>query len=267
MAPLYHLLRGNMKKILSIAAAVVLISIVFFTYIAARTNLAEGLPQQVANTGGSNFNIANYLVQKNIAAPNLLQDFPYETYLDSTNTRNIRVIKNDLALLESFSNDVSTSQQIVSEALTTKLEPRLVNYLHPYNPDSLLVLVQWAEKFQHYAEIDPANDILHESIYNYWMDKVSNQLGKFSAEESSRKYDYKFKYLRSRCIEKRFVPAIKVTSEEKAFNNLVYGNYGHLLNASWNQTSILQKAVFVILVLLTLYGYICIIKQHVNKKR
>ena len=194
----------------------------------------------------------------------LSQIFPYELYLKSGNYKSIKVIKDDLIQLDSIFPK-SQNKRILSAVLTNQLSKRLNPYFESYQPDSLLQMLQWAEKFVYYADIDPTNDVFYQSIYQYWLDTISNTLHKFSYEKPSLKYDFKFEYLQTRLKEKGAVPDIKKTSFEKAIDNLIHNKWAHLINASWDQTSLFQKTVFLLLTVITFYGYISIIKLHCIK--
>jgi len=201
-----------------------------------------------------------------IKTDSLFFEFPYQKYNDSCNFWNVQSVKNDLNCLDSkFSFDSSMNRQVLSEALTSKLEKRVVAYFSGYQPDSLIVIIQWAEKYRNYAELEPQNELFYKSIYDYWMGKVASTVTAYASEIPSRKYNFKFKYLLNRCVEQRYSPGTKVTSGEKAFNNLIYNNWGHLINASWNQTSVLQKIVFFTFFVFTLIGYLLLGKLFFRK--
>lgn len=255
-----------MKKISTWIIFLLTIILAFIVSLIVRTNTSDDIPQQREYDNNSSFNLAKYFSLHPVVQGGLIDHFPYAAYLDSANFRSIKTISNDLQILDSVNAfDKRENQKTISRLLTTELGLRSTAYFNTYCPDSLLVLIQWAEKFQTYAEQDSDNKLLYHSIYHYWMDSIGHCLQKFLEEKPSRKYDFKFRYLRTRCKEQRISMGTKVTSTEKGINNLIYGKWGHFINASWNQTSLLQKIVFLLIVSFTLYGYSCIIQKHLLK--
>lgn len=205
------------------------------------------------------FKLSRYL--QAVSVDNLEQVFPHASYLDSAQYNNVRFIQEDLVLLDSIAKDPSIGRQLMSELLTNRLYHRDSAKLATYNPDSLLALLQWAEKFRYYAEADAANSILYKSISSYWLSHICDRLSAYSRESPSGKYAFKYKYLVARCHELKFTTAVKVGKMEKVVDNLTGNNWAHLVNASWNQTSILQKIIFIFIGLVSIYGYYLIIKK------
>lgn len=159
------------------------------------------------------------------------------------------------------------NRQLISVALTDSLFEHYNRQGHfkTFNPDFLTHLFQWAEKFNSYSEIEQSNSLLYGSIYNYWGSKISNHLGTLSQTNTSLKYQYKFRFLQSRCDEKRFSVSAKVGQVEKVAYNLISHQWSHLLNASWNQASYIQLIVFFVFGVITVYGYFLIIKKILKR--
>src|SRR5207244_2242716 len=110
----------------------------------------------------------------------------------------------------------------LSEALTTKkFYSGFEKSLQNYNPDTLLLLIQWAEKFQNYAEIESDNYFLYDAIYGFWLSKISNKIAFYSTQDNSIKYDFKYQFIVARCNEKHFSVAVSVTPVEKIIDNIV----------------------------------------------
>lgn len=236
-----------MKKVTLLLLFLLLAPVLFIYYVVAKADVHDDVIKEKTISDKSTFNVCSYLRSNAITADSLYTRFPYELYAGSANIWHVKTLAKDLRGLDSFNTkDAGINRKILSEAWTTGLRTQLTGYYEHYHPDSLLRLLQWAEKFQTYAEIDADNDILYESIYHYWMDIISNKLSDFSNEQPSRLYDYKFSYLRARLVEKRFAPAVKITSKDKFFLNLLTGNWGHLMNASWNQASVSVKCILLI---------------------
>ena len=230
-----------------------LVMLVVWKILKADTN--DDIPQlrKYSNQG---VEICSWAKVVGISPDSVKENFPYREYTDSCNFWNITAIRKDLSCLDGLFKEPSSNREALSIALTSELSPKLKDYLSVYQPDSLLILVQWVEKFKNYAELDPDNNIFYESIYEYWMDKISNELSIITVKNPSIKYNFKFKYLQTRCVEQRFSPGVKKTSSEKAIENLVYNKWGHLINASWHQSTVLQKFLFFLAVIIFAIGFV-----------
>jgi hypothetical protein len=240
-----------------------LLVVIIVLYLFIRTDYDNQLPQRNNASNRSNFNLAPRFAV--IPEDRLAADFPYKAYLDSANYQSLQAIRTDLALMDTLYKDDSKCREVLSETLTNRLKEKVDPALQQYRPDSLLQLVQWAERFQNYAEADRPNAVFHKSIATFWLTYVSNKLAAYAKNKSSLKYDFKYKYLVGRCYELKYSTPVIVTKMEKVINNLIGSKWGHLTDASWNQASWLQKIVFLILVLITLYAYYLLIKKITSR--
>lgn len=254
-----------LKRISTWIIVVLSFTIAGFLFIVVRAKESGDIPQ-IRYHASKSLSLCSWPEVSKMHNADLINQFPYDLYLDSADYWNINDIKKDISCLDQHF-DSSQNRVTISTALTNKLVPRLRNYFDSYKPDSLIVLLQWAEKFKSYAELEPINQLLYESIYDFWMDTLSNRITFFSNEKPSRKFDFKFRYLRTRCVEQRVSPSEKTSSEEKVFDNFIYSRWGHLFNASWNQTSLTQKVIFFLFIGLTICSYIVFIIWGIKKIR
>jgi hypothetical protein len=249
------------KKYFKLSAfAFLLVIVVLLVYKLSGAKYNNYMPQQKNISDACDFNMLNAVA--GLKPENVEASFPFGKYLDSANYNSIVCIKKDLKQLDSATHDRMLSQKILSDALTSKLSARISSQFVKYAPDSLIYLMQWAEKFQFYADADDENSILYRSIFYHWFSFIGDKLTEYSKEKPSIKYDFKFKYLLARCNEKKVSPSVKITSFEKVIDNVVQSKWGHLFDASWNQASWLQKVGVLLLAFLFLYGIYCIIYKH-----
>ena len=250
-----------MKKTIIFFSLFFLASLLLYLVLKADYNTA--ILQKKDPPAKSVFTLKPYL--KELPANEIIQKFPEKNYLDSANYQNILFIKADLATLDSANPNESANRQLISTILTNKLFERDSARLSSFNLDTLLLQLQWAEKFKTYAEIDVQNRILYKSISSFWLSYICNRLTSYSSENPSVKYQFKYKYLVARCYELKFTCAVKVESIEKVVDNFTSNKWAHLTSALWDQTSKLQKILFLIFTLLSLYGYYLIILKLLKK--
>jgi hypothetical protein len=248
-------IKTDMKKILISLFVIYTLFIVFLLVKIIRTDTTDRLPRR-SEYSASSASLCDLPELKAINPDSLMERFPYAKYLDSGNFKNIASIRKDLSCLDGLFKDSSLNRQTLSQALTVNLGTRYRTAFTGFQPDSLLRVIQWAEKFEAYAEIDPANDIFYGSVYNYWMQEVSNSLSAYTTQHSQAKFDFDFKYLWTRCSEQRFSPRTKTPNPEKVFTNIIYNKWGHFMNASWNQTSPTQKFTVFLVLIFTALGFI-----------
>jgi hypothetical protein len=205
------------------------------------------------------------LALKNISAAGLTDSFPYKAYLDSANICDIISVKKDLNTLDSLYKDLNISRRTLSNTLTLELYKRSEDKLKKYDPDYLLSMLQWSEKFKAYAQVEPENYDLFISVYDYWFTQISDKLVDYSKIDNSCKYEFKYKYLVARCNEKKHSVGLEVTKTEKFLQNLIDNKWDHLMNASWTQSSKLQKILFFAIIIFTLYAYYLLFKKIINR--
>ncbi len=107
--------------------------------------------------------------------------------------------------------------------------------------------------------------MLYSSIYDHWMNFTANKIGKYYEDSYFIKYDYKCKYIVSRCSEKKYTTNIGFSNYEKALNNIIEKNWSYLINRFWVATTAVFKIIFFLIALITIYGYICIFRYHLKK--
>jgi len=246
-----------------IIVAITFLVIVVLFFFLSKANNNDYAPVQGEAESNCTYNLYSKLTGLN--NKNIIAQFPYTDYLEHSNFNNIECLKKDLTDLDSVIKDPMLSQQILATTLTDSLKKKNNNIYNTYQPDSLIRLMQWVERFKYYAEIDKPNQILFNVIHTQWMQFISDKLALFAKENPTLKYEVKFKFLLAKCREAKFAPPIKVTATEKVIDNLVRSQWGHLFDASWNQASLLQKILLSLLVITFLYGIYCIILKHFFK--
>jgi len=258
----------NRKKtlyiLLSLSPTIILfVCLILFV---SNINYSDVFPRPRENTHNKTFNFEKYL--KKIDTNNIKATFPYRIYIDSANYDDLNCIKRDVNILNSISTkDTLSNLELFYIALSDTLKNKQSSKFNAYNPDSLYSVIQWAEKYNYYSLIDKKNEILYKAIYDYWINIISNKLEDYYKENNALKYDYKFKYLITKCAEKGYSSSIGSTNFEKILINIGENKWSYLLNRFWNGTGLFFKLPLFLFLLITLYGYYCIIRVHIKGKR
>ena len=213
------------------------------------------------------FELTQYLA--GIAPANLSQHFPYEFYLNSSNWCSADGIRATLAVLDSFRPDsLSENRELLFNALTIHLEKRWEKKFSNYQPDTLISLAHWVARFYDYQEAVDVNDAqVFRIVSRYWFVKLSNALSRFSEDDTSIKYSFKFRYIVAICQSKGFSPPISNSMLEKTLIYFMDQNYGYLFHRFWNSTDWKFKAFSGLGLLTIFYGFVCIFKVHFSKNR
>ena len=247
----------NWKKSLIIGLLPVLILIVFLIILITQADYNDKMPVIKHEVKRNSFHIKNHI--NGLTSNNLLSTFPYNVFYD------INAIKESILEIDTISNDNMLSQQIVSIALTDSLLAYSKNKYENYNPDSLILLMQWVGKFKGYSEIDKANEALYQSVDDYWMNIIANKLKDYCKNDYWLKYDFKFKYLSGQLEMNGYNTSIGFNDSEKVLNNIIENEYSYLIKRFFTRTSFIIKILFLFGILLTLYGYFCIYITHKKK--
>jgi hypothetical protein len=239
--------------------------IIFFLVLLVDIDYANDIPVERPLKQGSHYNLYNRLRQIDVS--NLKETFPYDNYLDSANIYDVNELKKDLSEMDSLNKDIYANQEVMSIALTEKLMSRLQSSFVKYNPDSLILMMQWAEKFSAWAEMDEKNSMLFAAVYDYWFNFISNTLAEYYERSYSIKYNYKFRYISDRLKEKQFTTPVRGTWSEKVVTQLVRKNWSYLFNKLWHSTTILYKCIVLLLILMLIFPYFYIIGKGIKNRR
>lgn len=254
----------NKKITILLIAAFVLVECAFILPKALKADYGASIPPESSCPPDNNFNLASHLT--GINKDSLLQFFPYQLYLDSSNFCNIQSIQKAIADLNTFNPaDSSKNQEVIYMALTDKLAQRIEPSLKTYHPDSLLKILQWSNKFDSYKDLDTANARAYNAISGYWLGVVTNHLSAYAEVNSSLKYQFKFRYIQGLCQSRQYQPSIGDTGFEKIVLDSIDSRWSYLFQRFWFGTGWLFKLVVLLGFSLTIYGYSCIIIKHLKQ--
>jgi len=258
-------LRTYFITIIGIIIVFICLVVAFFYIIKANYSTEVYTERKIVTTSNS------YSLEKNlkkIELTKILKSFPAQNYLDSANTWDIKAIRNDLIMMDSVNpGNTRNNQEALSIALTTELQKRIENSYKSFNSDSLLMLIHWTERFNYYADIDDNNSTFYKVIYMYWMEYITNKLDEYYNEEPSIKYNYRFRYLVSRCHEKNYNPGFGCTNSEKVIIYIIDSKWSYLFNRFWYGTGVLFKMGCSLLIIVLLAPYIYLLIKKVRKEK
>ncbi|UPT68634.1 MAG: hypothetical protein M0D57_08445 [Sphingobacteriales bacterium JAD_PAG50586_3] len=197
-------MNNSIKRTIVILGIVILFVTSFILLLVGKSDYSSNIPQEKKYVKKSDFSLFNY--SEKIDTAKIKETFPYDDYLKIANINHPASIIKDLADLDSVQPfNMTLNEDILIDALTKKLAERNKNIYNEYNPDTLISLFQWTEKFESYSIINSQRKVFFNIIYDYWMNFIANKLAKLYDSQPALIYDYKFKYLVSRCQEKNIM--------------------------------------------------------------
>jgi hypothetical protein len=254
----------NWKLISLFLSLVLALILVYVVYVVVRVDNNKSIPPAPTTFRTQQADISVLL--QSLQTDQLQKKFPFNEYLKTGNYDHPTMIQKDLHIMDSlYPTDLMSNQALLSMALTDSLYERKKHIFSGYQPDSLIQLIQWAEPYTHFSVFDKNAELLYMSVHDYWINKINNYISKYSQENSKVKYDFKFIYIFSRCAEKKMHIAPKVTYLEKVIDNIVRSQWGHLFEASWLASSFLQKVIFALFAICTLFAYFLFMLFIINK--
>jgi hypothetical protein len=240
-----------------------LILIIAYLVLLIDIDYSSDIPVDRGQASTSHYDLLSRL--KTSDASHLKDNFPYKDYLDSGNFHDAISLQRDLGSMNSVTHDEMLSQEVLSIALTEKLLDRVKPSFEKYNPDSLIRLLQWSEKFNAWSEMDEKNSLFYKAVYDYWCNFISNTLAEYYEVSYAVKYNYKFRYLSDRLREKQYNTPVRGTWSEKVITQMIRKNWSYLFNKFWHSTTLLYKSLVFLLILILIFPYFYIISKSIPK--
>ena len=238
-------------------AMVVLVLIVYVLNAAIKNDYDHIIPiEKKCTDTASDFNLETEL--NKIDLIEIKKTFPYDTFFKHGNYCTAGAVQNILDILNKVNPDEDKSNRgVLIYALTEKLQNKIAHRFETFNPDSLILILQWIDDFKIYENIDKKNSALYGVVHDHWMVFISNQLGKHYEREPSIRFSFKFKYLQSTCQSKKYAPAVGKSNLEKVVEYLLNEEYDYLFNRFWNSTGLFVKSLMILLFCFFTYMLYC----------
>lgn len=203
-----------------------------------------------------------------LPADSLMAEFPYEKYLCGGGFKSVAQVRSDIRRVDSLYPTLPMAgQQLVATALTDKLYRIHKEAFATYNPDSLLLFLEYAEPFRHYGEVDASNAIAYDVIFRFWLEKLVAHLSAFASADRSLMGDFSYRYIEARAARLRFNLNNRETAIEKFMYNLRAGNWAHLVSATWHDLRIGGRVSIAVLILFTGYAYFYLLMNMRKRNR
>lgn len=190
--------------------------------------------------------------------------FIYTSYLAGIPGKGFLDFEADIKQMDALYPSVADAgQQLLFTALADSLEPTMASIFNAYKPDSLLLLLEWVVPFRDYAS-SPDHALFYNAVHSFWLNKIAITLSQFAKDYPDLPYSFKFQYLSELCARNAFHVNVQETNLEKVKKNLLAGNWSHLIHASWHDSPVWGKFIFILLFLITVAAYLSLIKSIIQ---
>lgn len=182
-------------------------------------------------------------------------------YLASDNWKSVLGINTDLNNLVKLYPDSFGNYELIVNALTIEAIS-----LNSNNLDSLYNRMIWAEELKTYSISGEKNTLVFTAISDYWMDFISNRLNEINKQDHWIKYEYRFRFLKTRLSHFNYFIGQGNSNFEKAILYFIDNRWIYLADRFYHGTSIVLKIVLIFSFLITVYAYFCLIQKHFFNK-
>jgi len=203
-----------------------------------------------------------------IPSAELTVRFPYADYANGIDIDNSRCVLTQYLAMDSSRPDAKdVVLQVFFTAVTDSLLSLRNLHLKTYSPDTALAVLGWAERCFENVRIDSHGEVLWSGVSDYWFNHLARCLTEQQAEEKDLKYDFRFRYLSQRLAERGYNVNMRDSKVEKFKENMVAGNWTHLISATWNDSGFPLRAAFLLIGLVFMTGVSTVVSLAVNLLR
>jgi len=171
--------------------------------------------------------------------------FPKKKFIDSIDYENaMQVDKSIQQTLSLIKGDTLETYRFFVKNL---LEPIISgDTLNVYNPSMLLSQINAGASYKFLGLNNPNTSLYADAVADQYFQLVSMQLTKFQEKKPDLVNQFNFQYLVQRLGEHNYYPNRKETSADKFLKTFLENDYFHLVNTSWQKSSVAQKAILFI---------------------
>jgi hypothetical protein len=181
--------------------------------------------------------------------------FPKKKFIDSIDYENaLQVDKTIQQTLSLIKGDTLETYRFFVKNLLEPIISR--DTLKTYDPAILLSQLNAGVSYKSLGIINPNATLYADAIADQYFQLVSMQLTKFQERKPDLVNQFNFQYLVQRLGEYNYYPNRKETSADKFLKTFLENDYFHLVNTSWQKSSIAQKIILFIFFGFFIFGII-----------
>lgn len=232
---------------------IALINLLIIAWGLSKTFFEDQIPSNISIEKSGQLNLSPILL--NHSTQNLDSIFPKKKFADSIDYEN--ALQVDQIISQTISLVKGDTLETYRFFVKNLLEPIITNdTLNSYEPSYLLRQLNAGASYKSLGLINPNASLYADAIADQYFQLVSSQLTKFQERKPDLVNQFNFQYLVQRLGEYNYFPNRKETSADKFLKTFLENDYFHLINTSWQKSSITQKIILFIFLGFFAFGII-----------
>ncbi len=156
---------------------------------------------------------------------------------------------------------------VYREIIETVFTPAIASFdsTKPYVPEEINQLITQGYNFAYAANYFPQEALYLSSIADMHFNNAAKQLEFYQKSNTALSNEFGYLYLSQRCMEAKVGLNRKESSADKFIKTLLEEDYFHLINTTWNKSSLKLKFMIGLTGMLTIVGLINVLQFLYSK--
>jgi hypothetical protein len=177
------------------------------------------------------------------------------------------ILKNFLDSQDKITNNPSENEQFLMNYISNLYPNEVIFGKDPSNVDydTLQYFVEFSNLYWSAADLLPERKVLFRTIASSFTNKIAKSLIYFENKNKSIMYNNKFRFMSDYCNLKSVTVNIKLDSYSKFFLHFSNQRWAHILNATWDQSSLTLKLLISLILMISAVSYVIMVKHLILK--
>lgn len=129
-----------------------------------------------------------------------------------------------------------------------------------FKPTRINELINQGYNFKYASTFFTKDSIYLKTIADIYFKNAAQQLEYYQNKNAQLTRNFHYQYLRQRCLEASVLPNKRESAMDKFLNTLLEEDYFHLINTTWNKSSLIIKFLIFSVFILCFIGLVTVIK-------
>lgn len=179
------------------------------------------------------------------------------------NPKGLLYTANEILKRKTSKDTLGVYREIIEAVFT----PTIANFdsTKPYAPESINQLITNGYNFAYAANYFPQESMYLSSIADMHFNNAAKQLEYYQKSNTALSNQFGFQYLAQRCMEAKVGINRKESSSDKFIKTLLEEDYFHLINTTWNKSSLKLKLLIGLAGMLLIIGLVNVLQFIYSK--
>jgi hypothetical protein len=170
------------------------------------------------------------------------------------NPQSLVYTANEILRQKQVKDTLGVYREIIEKVFTPSIAE--FDSTKPYSPAGINQLIIRGYNFATAANYFPNESLYLNTLADMHFNNASKQLEFYQRSNTALSNQFSFQYLTQRCLEANVGTNRKESSADKFIKTLLEEDYFHLINTTWNKSSLKLKCLIGLIGLLTILGLI-----------